>query len=311
MFKPFLRSLGQNQGNPEKGVKHAVQGLLFLMTTPIKTIISGISGRSRHTQRGWALAMVSALALAGCGTTSTPPAGTHTPPHLAVHSAQSNDYVAGAAYWGARYEQNPSDAEAAGNYARNLRQIGSFPQALMVLQRASMEHPDDPAVLAEYGKTLAANGKPDQAVAILAKAAAFNTQDWSILSAQGVALDAMGRHLDAQDSYQKALTLAPDHPVILTNFGLSLALGGALNKAEAVLRKAVSNPAAGVHARQNLSLVLGLKGDFAEAERLARADLSPDAADNNMAYLRAMLTQPALWKQMEQLDAPMSDTVNP
>lgn len=48
--------------------------------------------------------------------------------------------------------------------------------------------------------------------------------------------------------------------------------------------------------------MLGLKGNFDEAERLARTDLPPKVADDNMAYLRAMLSQPALWKQMEELD---------
>jgi Flp pilus assembly protein TadD len=69
-----------------------------------------------------------------------------------------------------------------------------------------------------------------------------------------------------------------------------------------VLRKAVGDSRANASARQNLAVVLGLKGNFEEATRLARADLPADVADGNIAYLRDMLTQPALWKQMETLD---------
>ena len=41
--------------------------------------------------------------------------------------------------------------------------------------------------------------------------------------------------------------------------------------------------------RQNLALVVGLQGRFAEAEKIARADLSPEEAAANVAYLRQML----------------------
>jgi Flp pilus assembly protein TadD len=37
--------------------------------------------------------------------------------------------------------------------------------------------------------------------------------------------------------------------------------------------------------------VVGLQGRFAEAEAIARADLPPDEAANNVAYLKQMLSQ--------------------
>ena len=43
--------------------------------------------------------------------------------------------------------------------------------------------------------------------------------------------------------------------------------------------------------RQNLALVVGLQGRFQEAETIARADLPPDEAAANVAYLRRMLAQ--------------------
>lgn len=270
---------------------------------------SGLSSRNLIPRRAFAVTLVSALALGGCATNPTGGAGASPPPRASIHSAQSKDYVAGAAYWGALYERDPSNAEAAAKYGSNLRQLGSYPQALMVLQRASAEHPENPAVLAEYGKLLTANGKPDQAAPILAKAGALDRSDWSIPSAEGVALDAMGRHVEAQVRYARALDLSRDNPTVLTNLGMSFALSGDLDEAETALREAVANPAAGVHARQNLSVVLALKGDFPAAERLAKADLPPDMADGNMAYLREMLTQPALWKQLEQLDTPAASAV--
>jgi len=249
-----------------------------------------------------------ALLLGGCvtdGTVERPGLGVSS--DLPVHSSGPLDFVASAAYWGGIYEQNPQNSEAAAKYARSLRHLGSLQQALIVLQQAVRHHPNDAGLLSEYGTALATRGKPDQASALLAKAAILNPTDWTILSAEGVALDEMGEHARAKKKYAAALRLAPGHPTILTNLGLSHALSGDLVDAEATLRRAVSNPTSGVHARQNLALVLGLKGDFAEAERLARADLPPSLVANNIGYLRSLLAQPALWQQMEALDAPISE----
>ncbi len=41
--------------------------------------------------------------------------------------------------------------------------------------------------------------------------------------------------------------------------------------------------------RQNLGLVVGLQGRFAEAENIVKAELPPDEAASNVAYLKQML----------------------
>ena len=55
--------------------------------------------------------------------------------------------------------------------------------------------------------------------------------------------------------------------------------------------------------RQNLALVVGLQGRFQDAETIASADLPPDQAAENVAYLRRMMAAqqkggPALKKTM-------------
>jgi Flp pilus assembly protein TadD len=72
---------------------------------------------------------------------------------------------------------------------------------------------------------------------------------------------------------------------------MSYALAKDLKNAEATLRRAVAMPGANPRVRQNLALVVGLEGRFAEAETIARADLPPEQADANVAYLRQMLAQ--------------------
>lgn len=272
---------------------------------------------SRARGRWFAAATFSSIiALSGCATTdSTSAPVAQTPKQAAeaqistpalrdaaIESAKTQDYVAAAAYWGALYERMPDDAEATVQYSKALRQIGSLEQALIVMQRGQLKNSDNPSVLAEYGKVLTASGRPDQAAAMLNTAAGKLPKDWTIRSALGVALDQIGRYDDAKRHYNDALVLSPGNPSVLTNLGLSYALTGDLDMAERTLRMAVADARADAYARQNLAIVLGLKGNFDEAERLARADLPPNVADANMAYLRNMLSQPALWKRMKEID---------
>lgn len=272
----------------------------------------------RAQRGGWlaAATLCSVIALSGCASTpESNSSATQTPKELAearidepalknaaIESTKTQDYVAAAAYWGALYERTPDDTSAAVHYSKALRQIGSLEQSLTVMQRAQIQHPESADVLAEYGKALTASGRPDRAAAILTSAAQKTPRDWSIQSALGVALDQMGRYDEAKAHYNEALALSPGNPSVLTNLGLSYALIGDLDMAERTLRQAVADSRADAYARQNLAIVLGLKGNFDEAERLARADLPRNVADSNMAYLRSMLSQPALWKQMEELD---------
>jgi Flp pilus assembly protein TadD len=76
---------------------------------------------------------------------------------------------------------------------------------------------------------------------------------------------------------------------VLSNLGMSYMLTKDLPKAEQALRQAYASPQASAKVRQNLGLVVGLQGRFAEAEQIVKADLPPDEAEANVAYLRDML----------------------
>jgi Flp pilus assembly protein TadD len=160
-------------------------------------------------------------------------------------------------------------------------------------------------VLGEYGRALAENGDYQQAFEVLGRAHTPDQPDWHILSAQGAVLDQMGRHAEAQRYYLTALKIVPDEPSILSNLGLSYALSHDLPDAEKVLRQAAAQHPVDPRVRQNLALVVGLQGRFAEAETIARADLPPDQAAANVAYLRQMLARPgALQKRNSMLGMP-------
>jgi Flp pilus assembly protein TadD len=192
---------------------------------------------------------------------------------------------------GERYRANPRDAETALAYAQALRASGQRSQATAVLEQASIQHPHNTALLGAYGRALADVGNYQQALEVLKRAHAPDQPDWRILSVKGAVLDQMGRHEEARRHYTAALKIVPDEPSVLSNLGLSYALAKDLPNAEATLRRASARAGKDKRIRQNLALVVGLQGRFAEAESIARADLPPEEASENVAYLRQMLSQ--------------------
>jgi len=126
---------------------------------------------------------------------------------------------------------------------------------------------------------------------VLSRAHTPDNPDWRILSVQGAALDQLGRHDEARAYYTSALKIVPDEPSVLSNLGLSYMLSKDLPKAEETLRQAYNSGRADTRVRQNLGLVVGLQGRFAEAESIVKADLPPDEAAANVAYLKQMLNR--------------------
>jgi Flp pilus assembly protein TadD len=193
--------------------------------------------------------------------------------------------------YGERYRANPRDAEAALAYGQALRSTGQRAQAVAVLEQATIAHAGNKALLASFGRALADNGNFQQAFDVLARAHSPDNPDWRILSVQGTALDQLGRHDDARRYYASALKIVPEEPSVLSNYGLSYMLSRDLPKAEEVLRRAHASTRADARVRQNLGLVVGLQGRFAEAESIVKADLPPEEAAANVAYLKQMLSR--------------------
>jgi Flp pilus assembly protein TadD len=226
-----------------------------------------------------------AAGLGGCQTVSDITGSISAKPDT---SAAADPQHAVEAY-GDRYRANPKDVDAALAYGQSLRANGQRAQAAAVLEQATIAHPGNKALLAAYGRALADNGNFQQAFDVLSRAHSPENPDWRILSVQGTTLDQMGRHDDARRYYASALKIVPGEPSVLSNLGLSYMLSKDLPKAEETLRQAFGSPKADARVRQNLGLVVGLQGRFAEAEDIVKADLPPDEAAANVAYLKEML----------------------
>jgi Flp pilus assembly protein TadD len=248
--------------------------------------------------------LAACLGVAGCQTASlsdvTGSIGPSTDRALPTSQAELHSY---AEDWGHRYDSNPDSKIVAMNYAKALRALTQYAQAVAVLQRLAARMPKDMEVLSAYGKALADAGRLQEAADVLSRSHTPERPNWSVLSAQGAVADQLGDHEQAQSYYEAALKIAPDQPQVLSNLGLSYALSKHLPKAETTLQQAAAQPNADMRVRQNLALVLALQGKFNEAETIARRDLSPVDAATNVASIRQMISQSNTWAQIQKYDA--------
>ena len=199
---------------------------------------------------------------------------------------------------GKRYESNPGEKTASIEYARALRALTRYSEAVAVIQTAAIKAPKDFDVLGEYGKALADAGQLTQAKGVLSRAYTPDDPRWDVMSVQGTVADRLGDHAGAMQFYREALKIAPGEPAVLTNMGLSLALARKLPEAEQALRQAAASPKADARMRGDLALVLALEGKFSEAETVGRADLSPDAARANVEAIRQMIARNDSWREL-------------
>jgi Flp pilus assembly protein TadD len=203
---------------------------------------------------------------------------------------------------GQRYERNPGEKIASIEYARALRALTRYSEAVAVIQTAAIKSPKDFDVLGEYGKALADAGQLAQAKDVLTRAYTPDSPRWDVKSVEGTVADRLGDHASAMQFYRDALKISPGEPSVLTNMGLSLALAKQLPEAEQALRQAVASPKADARMRGDLALVLALEGKFGEAEAVGLTDLSPAAARANVEAIRQMIAQNDSWRQLRKPD---------
>jgi Flp pilus assembly protein TadD len=208
------------------------------------------------------------------------------------------DWRAYAEEWGKRYDESPGEKTASINYARALRALTRYEQAVAVMQSAAVKAPKDFDILGAYGKALADDGQLQQAADVLSRSYVPEHPDWSDMSAQGAVSDRLGNHAAAQGYYREALKIAPNEPSILNNLGLSYLLDKNLKLAEDTLKQAAQG-SADPRIRANLALALSLEGKFAEAQKTSEYDLPPAAAAGDTAAIRQIIVQPNAWRQIE------------
>jgi Flp pilus assembly protein TadD len=201
----------------------------------------------------------------------------------------ANELAKATEYWGKQYAKNPSDAEKAVNYARNLKAMGNKQQALAVLQQAASVGAASRAFFSEYGRLALEFDQVSLAQRLLEQADDPANPDWRVISARGTVLAKQGSYRDAIPLYERALALAPEQSSVLNNLALAYAMEGGAEKAEPLLKRAAAAGNRDPRVTQNLSLVLGLQGKYDEAKLVAAGNLPADNAAANVDYIRSIV----------------------
>lgn len=240
--------------------------------------------------------LAAALVLSGCSKTT---AHLGSASNIATASTTPVSFEA-LAELGEKWQANPSDVNKGLAYAEGLESLGRTNEALTVYQKLTTAEPGNARLAGIYGRKLMLAGQADQAIPVLEGAERNGDTDWRVMSALGSAYDQKGLYQKAREQYTKALAADPQNLAVMNNLAMSYALEGNLKQAEAELRKADSLPRSRSEPRirQNLALVVGLQGRFDEATALAQQDLPPEQVQENMAYLKKMLSQPNTWQQI-------------
>lgn len=250
-----------------------------------------------------AAAIAVAASLAGCANSKlTTGSVTRAEYGRPIEQMSATELASAADSLGNAYAADPKDKATGLRYATVLQMNGRVDQSLAVMRKLAIIHSKDREVLAAYGKALAGAGQLEPALDAVRRAQTPEYPDWKLQSAEAAILDQLGRPAEARELYRKALEAKPNEPTVLSNLGMSYLLEGDLKTAETYMRSAAEQPGADSRVRQNLALVVGLQGRFAEAEQIASAELSPDEAKANVAYLRSMLSQQNAWKQLKDED---------
>jgi len=243
------------------------------------------------------LAGVATIALAGCAMNMASTAPVPSPDYSGQTADETQATVSQLA---ARYKSNSQDKATVIYYAAALRAAGQPAQAVAVIEQGLVANPKDVDLKVNYAKALAAAGRYNQALNVINDAIRPDAPDWNSLLVKGAILDQMGNPSEARLTYNQALLIAPNEPSIEGNLGLSYAMTNDLTEAEQHLRKAASMPGAKSRIRQNLALVIGLQGRFDEARALFAQELPPDQVEQNMAYIKSMMTQQNRWAAIKQ-----------
>ncbi|MEM6712538.1 MAG: tetratricopeptide repeat protein [Pseudomonadota bacterium] len=271
-----------------------------------RLLASGFEARRGRPvlRRFLSLAVVgAALVVAGCSTSPSRSSSSGLAVEGRAELLSQRDLQRAAGDWERRYERNPNDRVAALNYGAALRGLGRHGQAVAILRRAVLAHEGDREIQAAYAKALTSAGRFEEALQVISQAHSPARPDWQLLSAQGTILDQLGRHPEARRAYAEALQVRPDEPTVLSNLGMSYVLEGNLPEAERTLRQAIAvNARVDPRVRGNLAMVVGLQGRFDEAMQIAQQDLPRQAAEANIAFLRAMLSEGDRWGQLETID---------
>ena len=235
------------------------------------------------------MALLLALALAGCGTpevrretvVTTRDRLPGTPEESLVRMGDSmrdgGDLNGAAQFYGAAVARNATNTAALVKLGDTELALGDTARAEGTFRAAVAASPGSREASIGLGVTLLARGDAAGALPVL-EPAARASRDPRVLRNYGVALDLLGRQAEAQAAYRRGLASSPADPDLHANLALSLAISGDLAGAQNEVGTAVNMPNAPERVRINQVMLLAMAGRTVDAQAAGRHLADPSGA---------------------------------
>lgn len=233
--------------------------------------------------------LASAALLAGCGGGSSGPdtsSASTDGQNLALATEHDGNYDSAARQFAVIVANDPNNITAIVGEARNLRYGNHDLDALKILNEAIRRLGPKYELRLELAKATITGPHWEDSIPIIEDLQKEHPDDWRSLVLLGMVNDRNGKFAEAQVSYRKALDLNPDHIEIIVGLATSLAMDGKLDEAIHLLEGVADRSDAPLKVRLTLATFYAFHGEMGKAEAILRANLSPDAADQELRALR-------------------------
>jgi Flp pilus assembly protein TadD len=182
-------------------------------------------------------------------------------------------------------EKDPKNLEALYKMGILIKRKGNIAQALMIFEACLKEDPNFTKAILEKAYLYVQNKQYEEALNHYHEALKINPQLLAALNGKAMVLDILGKHTEAQYLYQKIIQANPSYSYALNNLGLSYIFQGKWTEAIDILETLNRFSTTPKH-RQNLALAYGLKGEEGRCRFLSSQDLSSQAVENNIRFIR-------------------------
>lgn len=160
----------------------------------------------------------------------------------------------------AEYKKDPTDPEAAMEYAKSLRHADYANQASAILMPFAREKETIPGLKSEMAAIELALGNFNSAEEFGKQAVRQDPTDYIAYQNLGIALDAKQMHPEAERAFRKALEHWQGDPtIIMNNLALNLASQNFIDEAIEVLEKAKTLSPDRMELERNLRIVRTMK----------------------------------------------------
>lgn len=235
------------------------------------------------------LMLLAAMAVGGCadlpGVGARGAVGSETV-QVAQAAYNIGDYPEAARLYERAVAADPRSVPALVGLGRTYASMGQFERAKNALENAERIAPQRAEVQVELGHLALTRMHPRDALTYYDAALQADRRNLQAFTGKAVALDYLSRHAEAQQVYRAALAVYPTDFSLLSNYALSKVLSGEIGEGIRLMEELLRDPRQGQTVRANMALAYALDGRESDARAMMVDDMSAREISETLAYYR-------------------------